>query len=400
MRSTAAADAGQAKREKILSVLTGGGNIAQACRETGISYSGFKYHCRTFPDWGARVELVVATNRALDRAHLPVDPDQARENEKRLSHAEFVGKWFPDRHELLSPQVRIANAIEELRPREVAMFLVWPEIGKTASLEDWTCRKLATDPGHRIRYVSEAQDLSKRVVGTCQRRFTDESEYGPFITRFGPFYEKGQERNGRPWTTEQITIARNPGTERDRNLVASSWTSSVYGSRIDTLVLDDLQSQRNYNQAEEIFRRIRGTFFNRGIELRTLIIGTRIGPGDFYERMLDAGLVTKQIILPAADHEGNPTCPEFWDRDVYHDGGPCCMGRRDPITGDQVVCPRDGTKLTPREFMALMRHQSGEETWHASYMQNPQAHERSTFAQYLEKCLDRERRYGPLTHVA
>jgi hypothetical protein len=157
-------------------------------------------------------------------------------------------------------------------------------------------------------------------------------------------------------------------------------------------VLDDIQSQRNYGQAEEIFRRIRGTFFNRGIVMQTLIVGTRIGPGDFYERMLDAGLVTKQIVMPAMGVDFEPTIPEFWDQEIFHDGGPCCMGFRD--------CPRDGSKLSPREFMELMRHQSGEETWAASYMQNPQANTMSTFSQYLDRCLDRDRDFGPLGRTA
>jgi hypothetical protein len=100
--------------------------------------------------------------------------------------------------------------------------------------------------------------------------------------------------------------------------------------------------------------------------------------------------------MPAMTPEGDPSCPEFWDRQICHDGGPCCMGRNDPITGDPIVCPRDNSKLTPKEFMALMRHQSGEETWWSSYMQAPQANERSTFAEYLPRCFDLDRRYGPL----
>lgn len=256
----------------------------------------------------------------------------------------------------------------------------------TATIEDYLCLEIADDPSLRVRYVSEASDLSKRIVGTVKRRFTDESEYPEFIRKYGPFYTKGQEKEGRPWTTEQITVQRNPGTERDRNLVASSWTSAVYGSRIDLLILDDLCSQRNYNQSQEIFSRIRGTFFNRGLLMKTIIVGTRIGPGDFYERMLDAGLVTRHVNIRAADTEGNPTVPAFWDVDMHHDGGACCKQLR--------PCPRDGSKVTPREFMELMRFDSGEETWWASYMQTPLANELTTFSEYIDRCLDHDRLIG------
>jgi len=227
---------------------------------------------------------------------------------------------------------------------------------------------------------------------------TDESDYAEFIMKYGPFYQKGQERNGKPWTAQQFTVWKNGGGQRDRNVVASSWTSQAYGSRIDTLILDDIQSQRNMNASEDIFKRVRGTFFNRGKQMRTIIIGTRIGSGDFYERMMDAGLITKQIILQAADPDGNPTVPAFWDQDhaerrglqkMRHDGGPCCGGIN-PFR----PCPRDLSVLTGREYMELIRFQSGEETWWASYMQQPTSDARSTFGEFLDRCLDRDRVYG------
>jgi hypothetical protein len=379
------ADIGQAKRERFLQAVKDGMRLSDARIAADMKTDqAYRYHRKKFPRWASQVDFFLNAAKAFDRAGLD-------NISTPTTFADFVTKWFPDRDPHLPHQLMIADALNSLGPREICLFLLWPSAGKTSTLEDYICRKLAFDPSHRFRYVSEGTNLSKRVVGTVQRRFTETSEYGPFIARYGPFYEKGQERNGRPWTTEEITIASNPGTERDRNLVATSWTAASYGSRVDTLVLDDIQSQRNMNQSEDIFDRIRGTFFSRDSrksELRTLIVGTRIGTGDFYERMMDAGLITKLIVLPVTDENGDPTAPDFWDREVYHDGGACCMGFR--------TCPRDHTKLTPREFVELMRHQAGEKAWHASYLQNPESDERSTFAAYLDKCLDRDRSYGPL----
>lgn len=386
------ADIGEAKRGRFLEAIRDGMMMSDALIAADWTDAGYRYHRRRFPKFAAMVDYQRDLNKRMDAAGIDLVDHRALEKiETPTSFAEFVTKWFPDRRPHLPHQLEIAQAISGLRPREVAMFLLWPAAGKTATLEDYICRKLAFDPGHRFRYVSEASDLAKRVVGTIKRRMTDANEYGPFIARYGPFYEKGQERNGRPWTTDQIMLANNPGTERDRNLVATSWTGANYGSRVDTLILDDLQSQNNINQAEQIFDVVRGTFFNRDSrdnELRTLIIGTRIGPGDFYERMMDAGLVTRMIVKSVQDENGDPTAPEYWDRQVVHDGGPCCMGFR--------TCPRDGSKLTPREYMELMRHQSGEATWAASYLQMPRSDARSTFGEWLDRCLDHDRKYGPL----
>ena len=382
--------AARERRQLFLELILGGMGRDEAVSRCGWASLNVYYRVRElWPGWAAQVDYTFAKVRELREAQGTYEVSAGT----NLPFEDFVRRWFPDRNAHLPHQLRIARLLDDLEPRDVCMVLLWPEAGKTATLEDYMCRKLALDPSHRFRYVSEAADLSKRVVGTCKRRFTGE-DYKPFIDRYGPFYEKGQERNGRPWTTEQIMLLTNPGGERDYNIVATSWTGANYGSRIDTVIFDDLQSQRNYNQAEDIFRRVRGTFFNRGFELRTLIIGTRIGPGDFYDRMRDAGLVTKEVILPAEDPTtGEPTHPEWWDRHTLtHKGGACCSTFR--------VCPRNGARLTAKEYMDLVKFQSGSDIWAAGYQQSPQANELLTFAEYLDDCLDHDRTYGPLSRTA
>jgi hypothetical protein len=88
----------------------------------------------------------------------------------------------------------------------VVLFLLWPEAGKTATLEDYICRKLAIDPNHRFRIVSATDQHAKRMVGFCQRRFTEPNPWAEFIARFGPFYDKNQERQGRPWSEHEVTV--------------------------------------------------------------------------------------------------------------------------------------------------------------------------------------------------
>lgn len=384
--------AAQAKRDNLLTLLRQGRPLKLALPEVGWSYAAYGYNRKEYPLWAQDIDLAKTSGRTLRRTISgAVDPDpEPRNAGEAFQH--FVRKYFPDRRPHQPQQVAIVEQLENLSAREICVFNIWPEAGKTSTIEDYVCRTLAKDPNHRFRIVSEGQDLAKRIIGTCARRFTEVGEYPEFIARFGPFYEKGQERRGRPWAADQFTILQNSGGERDRSLVASGWTSHVYGSRIDTLILDDIQSQRNYGQSEEIFDRIRGTFLNRGLEMRTLIVGTRIGPGDFYERVLDAGLATKYVRMAAAGPEGAPTVPEFWDRPVFHtrpaepNVGPCCHGFRE--------CPRNGEKLTAREYMDVIRHQSGEAAWWSAYQQNPQANELTTFGALLERCFDYDRVYG------
>jgi hypothetical protein len=90
-----------------------------------------------------------------------------------------------------------------------------------------------------------------------------------------------------------------------------------------------------------------------------------------------------------------PTVPEFWEGPasrMRHTGGVCCKGFR--------TCPRNSKRLTAQEYMELIRHQSGEDTWWAAYQQNPATITRTTFGQLLDRCLDHDRSVGEYPRVA
>lgn len=357
--------------------------VAEGLRRLDVSMGAYERQRSRDPVFRANIDRA----KLVGKGH---DTDTRRGD---LPFGEFAQLYFHRTH--FTHQLRMIDEIERLDAQDVVMILASPESGKTSTLEDYINKTLAQDPTHRFRIVSESQDLAIRIVGACARRFRETEIYPAFIARYGPFYEKGQERAyAKPWTSNQLTLWKNPGTERDRNLVAQSWNGANYGSRIDTLIIDDVISQRNVGQSQEIFERIRGTFFNRGVEMRTIIIGTRIKPGDFYDKMDDAGLVTRHIYIPATGGlgagPGEPTTPEMWQYRLKHSGTACCP------PGIDRTCPKNGEWLSPKEYLDLIRFKAGEETWWASYMQNPRDDAVSTFGANLDDCKDKERTIGPL----
>lgn len=357
-----------------------GKSTAQVLRELQVTSSAFEQQRQR--DDTFRAEHAYAVLQGRVASTIPED-ERASDDFGTFSQTYFHRTHF--KHQLL-----LAETMQSLQPLDVVLVLMAPESGKTSTIEDYMCRKIALDPAHRFRVISEAQDLAVRIVGACKRKLTDVEQYPSFVTKYGPFYEKGQERSAaKPWTSNQIAVWKNPGSERDYNLVAQSWSGANYGSRIDTLIIDDVVSQRNVGESQKIFERIRGTFFNRGKQMRTIIVGTRIKPGDFYDLMLDAGLVTRQIIVPAIGglgaEPGEPSTPEMWEYLARHNGGSCLCRPR----GKE--CPNDGSWLTPKEYLEVTRFRSGEETWWASYMQNPRDDAVSVFGAAIDGCKDPER---------
>lgn len=271
-------------------------------------------------------------------------------------------------------QQRMVDAIENMGPRDIAMCLVWPEAGKTTTLEDWVCWKLAMNPDHRITYVSESTNHARKVANRVKQRMSDPRNFPAYIGKYGPFYVQGQEKEGKPWAADHFTVNRSGHDERDYSFECRAWKSKAYGTRIDTLIIDDTQSRASLTQTKEIFENIRATYLTRGRQMRTIIIGTRIGVGDVYEEFLSNNLINEKLLvrLQAESPNGEPTAPEMW------------VAENVPGT--------DKPKWTPKEFMKEIRRQVGEEVWFSSYQQDPVLNSLATFtAEMVEDAKDSDR---------
>lgn len=249
-------------------------------------------------------------------------------------------------------QQQLVKVLNEAQSREIVLVNIFPEAGKTTTITDWIVYTLANDPNHRITIVSESMGLARKVVGQVQRRLANIRDFPELIGRFGPFYSEKQEKQGKPWTRDYFTVWRADHDERDYSLEARGWNSSTYGTRIDTLIVDDVQSRESINQTEQILASLRQTYFTRGRRMRTVIVGTRIAPGDIYERLLSENIVTKHIELAVANADGTPVCPEWWENDI---------------------------DKSATDYLNLIRQQVGEEVWWASYMQRPHDNSLATF---------------------
>ena len=237
-------------------------------------------------------------------------------------------------------QREIVHTIEAAAPGEVVLILVAPETGKTTLLEDYMALDLGRNPNMRFTYATESQVRTRKICGRLQRRMTNIAEYERFIREFGPFHVPGQERQGKPWAADFMTVYRADHDERDYSFEGRGWRSAVAGTRTDRLLVDDVQSLRSLNQTKEIVSTLRQDFFSRpGRTGKIVIVMTRVGIGDVPEELWEQGIVTEKntVRLPIMDDEGKSLCPELW----------------------------------PEEDLEKRRLIVGEDAWWRNYMQKP-----------------------------
>ncbi len=324
------------KRQEIfLAVLGRGATVQTACKETGIHEGTYQKWRQNEPWLAAKADSLKAQNGSWGK------PNSFEGARKQY----FGMETFPH-------QMRLVHALDDLRPREITLVNIWPEAGKSTTMVDYVCWVLANDPNHRFTIVAKSLSLGQKLLGRIKRRMTDTRQFPAFIARYGPFYEKGQERSGKPWSASGITVTKSDHDEADLSVEVRGWDSSAYGTRIDTLIIDDVQSIESLNDTERILASLRQTYFTRGRLMRILMVGTRLADGDIYERLLELEIVDRHIDLPALDVNGDPTVPEWWRGEDGED---------------------------PGVMIATLRKQVREDAWWASYMQKPNSNALATF---------------------
>lgn len=335
LSSDARTKAANMRRSHFTTLLAQGYRPDQAAKEVGIAMHTYYQWRNSLPAFRGQCDL-------------------ARQNWYNTISGSDITKWdefsaFRKRFfrmDTYYPHAMMIDAIETAGPMDVTLILVAPETGKTTLLEDKICEILARDPDRRVAYISESSGHSVKVGSRIRRRMTDRVDFGDYISQFGPFYEDNQERNGKPWSTHYFTVFKAGHDERDYSFEARGGTSSIQGSRVDDLFLDDIQSIKSLNNTALLIQKMRQEWITRvGRIGRIFIIGNRVGNGDFYEKLIELGLIDRLVEIPILNSSGHSTIPELW----------------------------------PDEDLAKRKIQVGDEVWARTYMQDPQAASSVTF---------------------
>lgn len=355
-RTTAAA---KERREKFLRVFGETGDIQTACDSVPVNYRTYLQWRLRYSDFKARVDsMKVGMTKA----------DTAGQFEWREGFAEFRKQFF----DMDSPwfHLEIIEALENAEPGSITLILMPPEHGKTTLLEDWANYKLAVDPTYRITFGSESVDHGKKVLGRVRGRMEADSPHGEYVARFGPFAPQtgGERKSKQPWGDTKFNVWRkgNFSIERDYSMRAIGIAGRVQGTRTDLLVMDDIQSLITLSQSQVYLDRFRQDWLTRsGAKAPVVIIGTRVGVDDFYEKLVATGIVTRIIKFPAWREDYGWLWPE---------------------------------RNTEEEY-ATLRFNAGPETWSRNFMQDPMASASGPFApEEVDAVKDKMRNTGDIAH--
>lgn len=163
--------------------------------------------------------------------------------------------------------------------------------------------RLGNDPSRRVAIVSNTLLQAQKLLGAIAAHI----ESNPRVKRVFPNLRKST-RPGDPWHSSQITIERST-IAKDPTVQALGITGPLVGSRVDTLVLDDVldfENTRTPEQRAKLLEWFESTAFTRVTDDGEIwIIGTPWMPDDLmHELSKRAGFRTlRYSAVPNSDDD-------------------------------------------------------------------------------------------------
>jgi len=271
----------QERKELCLQLVSQGFPVMEALADPriGVSYSAYKQWKGRDPMWAGAINAARAQH-------------DTKVSNSELTSSQFAFKYFG---RIRAPfQQMWIDRMEKLRPGNILLALWPPEHGKTTTFEDYATEQLARRPQWRNTTASEAQSISKRIIGRVRNRLEPSGPFPQLVKDWGPFRpdigrSKTESTFHQPWNNDHFNVfKKQAGDERDHSMLALGWDSSTVSIRTDHLHVDDIQSTKTLNKTARQLGWFRQDGLSRPGETGiTTINGTRVGDNDFYSYLED-----------------------------------------------------------------------------------------------------------------
>jgi hypothetical protein len=273
----------------ILTAVSEGMTIEQACASAGKSIKTYEYYRRTDK---------VFTDK-VDRTRLGLkDKSFASGDVHDISFAEFRERFL---HSKTFPhQQNIVDVIEGRQPswnhpsmkfekglaNNRILINIPPNHAKSMTITvDYVTWQVAQNPNFRVLIVSQTQRLAADFLYAIKQRLTH-----PMYEELQQAYAAGVGFNSKSasWQATRITFGdelRESG-EKDPNIEAVGIGGQIYGKRADMIIVDDAVTLSNANDFERqikwLTQDVRSRLNPTG---KLIIIGTRVASIDLYREL-------------------------------------------------------------------------------------------------------------------
>ena len=273
----------------MLSAVSEGSTIEEACRIAGKSIKTYEYYRRTDKAFADKIDRTRLGLRSKNFASGDVHD---------LPFAEFRQRFL---HQHTFPhQQNLADVIEGRDPSwnhnsmkyekgladNRILINIPPNHAKSMTITvDYVTWKIVQNPNFRVLIVSQTQQLAADFLYAIKQRLTH-----PMYEDLQSAYAAGVGFNSKSatWTTTRVTFGDElrESSEKDPNIEAVGIGGQIYGKRADMIIVDDAVTLKNANEFEKQIRWLTQDVRSRlNPTGKLIVIGTRVAAVDLYKEL-------------------------------------------------------------------------------------------------------------------
>ena len=274
--------------EHIVKRASEGSSIADACRELGISDKTYEYYRANYPDFVKDIDMVRTQYKRgagkIARVELPPFP-------------EFSEKYL--KQKLFKHHLQLFDVMEGRKPRDLhpnALFVegdpnniivnMPPGHAKSTFMVNYATYRIIENPNIRIAFISKKQEMAQDFLLQVKERLTS-PQYEDLQKDFAP--AGGFKEGSASWKANRFYIGSRDVEAKDPTAQALGIRGSLYGARLDLVILDDPIDNLNYAEYDRQISWLNTIVASRLSRDygRVIVVGTRIASKDLYSELRD-----------------------------------------------------------------------------------------------------------------
>lgn len=276
------------KMDELIRIVGKGSTIADACRQIGITEKTYEYYKANYPDFALEMDIVRKTNRRGGNWEPQKDlPDFPTFSE------EYLGQ------KLFKHHLQLLDMLEGREPRDLhpnatyvkgeptnAIVNMPPGHAKSTFMVNYATWRIIENPDIKIAFISKKQEMAQDFLLQVKERLTS-PQYAKLQMDFAP--PGGFKEGSVSWKANRFYIGGRNAEAKDPTAQALGIQGSLYGARLDLIILDDPIDNLNvneYNKQISWLNTIVSSRLSREYG-RVIVVGTRIAAKDLYSELPD-----------------------------------------------------------------------------------------------------------------
>lgn len=178
----------------------------------------------------------------------------------------------------------------------------------------FTLQFFLNDPNARILIDSETYSKAKNFLAEIKGHLEDNQKYRAIFKHIhGVYPDDGKKNPSTRWTDSMVDLACRTFKRKEASIMCSGIDKSINGMHYDLIIADDLHSEKNVTnkeQIEQVIEHYKLCFSLLDPGCPMIVIGTRWDYQDLYQYILENERYRYNIIIRAAVEDGELLFPE------------------------------------------------------------------------------------------